>query len=70
MKNRITGWTITEYTELGAMGIVKNTSSEFGNSPIRDRKSLKEEIIRLLEADIDFDLVAIQSGYKPERVKS
>jgi len=62
MENRIIGWKIIEYCTLTGMGIVKNTTCEFGNSPIRDKKSRNNEIARLMALNIDFDLIAIHSN--------
>ncbi|MBL4795778.1 MAG: hypothetical protein JKY50_00030 [Oleispira sp.] len=59
IKNKIIGWTITEYCELGVLGTVKKTHCEYGNSPIRDKRSRIEYLNELNAKGVDYSLVPI-----------
>lgn len=59
---KIIGWEIQVYEDYGRFGRVRLNRCEYGNSPIRDRKSLEEEIERLKAEGADFEVNPIREG--------
>ena len=50
IQRKIIGWEIEVYTNLPGIGVVLDYRLEYGNSPVRDRKSRLDKITELLRA--------------------
>lgn len=63
-EGKIIGWEIIVYTTLPTLGTVRDYRIEYGNSPVRDRKSRLDKIQELMSQGRDIEVNAIR------RVKS
>lgn len=60
MKTKFIGWKITVFTEnYTSLGVVKDYGLEYGNSPIRDKKSRMEKIKELCDSGVNFSVEPI-----------
>lgn len=66
IQRKIIGWRIDVMTRIPGLGLVKDYSIEYGNSPVRDRKSRLDKIQELMRAGRDYAITPIFDRELPD----